>query len=87
MMYEPEEDRFEELVGSGLPLGIDKSFGYTDYEIDHLSAGTIIALGTDGIWEASDAEGHVFGKERFRQIIRASAKKIRLLSYRMSSMK
>jgi sigma-B regulation protein RsbU (phosphoserine phosphatase) len=75
MMFKPEEDRFEELVGSGLPLGVDKSFGYTDYEIDHLSAGTIIALGTDGIWEASDAGGHVFGKERFRQIIRASAKK------------
>ena len=74
LMYMPEEDRFEELVGLGLPLGVDKSFGYTDYEIDDLSAGTIIALGTDGIWEASDAGGHAFGKERFRQIVRASAK-------------
>lgn len=74
LMYKPEEDRFEELVGLGLPLGVDKSFGYTDYEIDDLSAGTIIALGTDGIWEASDAGGHAFGKERFRQIVRASAK-------------
>jgi sigma-B regulation protein RsbU (phosphoserine phosphatase) len=73
-MYKPEEDRFEELVGVGLPLGVDKSFRYTDYEIDHLSAGTIIALGTDGIWEASDAGGHAFGKERFRHIVRASAK-------------
>ncbi len=74
LMYKPEEDRFEELVGLGLPLGVDKSFGYTDYEIEDLSAGTIIALGTDGIWEASDAGGHAFGKERFRHIVRASAK-------------
>jgi sigma-B regulation protein RsbU (phosphoserine phosphatase) len=74
LMYKPEEDRFEDLVGLGLPLGVDKSFGYTDYEIEDLSAGTIIALGTDGIWEASDAGGHAFGKERFRQIVRASAK-------------
>ena len=74
LMYKPAEDRFEELVGLGLPLGVDKNFGYTDYEIEDLSAGTIIALGTDGIWEASDAGGHAFGKERFRQIVRASAK-------------
>ena len=74
LMYKPAEDRFEDLVGLGLPLGVDKSFGYTDYEIEDLSAGTIIALGTDGIWEASDAGGHAFGKERFRQIVRASAK-------------
>jgi len=74
LMYKPEEDRFEDLVGLGLPLGVDKSFGYIDYEIEDLSAGTIIALGTDGIWEASDAGGHAFGKERFRQIVRASAK-------------
>ena len=74
LMYKPEEDRFEDLVGLGLPLGVEKSFGYTDYEIEDLSAGTIIALGTDGIWEASDAGGHAFGKERFRQIVRASAK-------------
>ena len=74
LVYKPGEDRFEDLVGLGLPLGVDKSFRYTDYEIDDLAAGTIIALGTDGIWEASDAGGHEFGKNRFRQIIRASAK-------------
>jgi sigma-B regulation protein RsbU (phosphoserine phosphatase) len=73
-LFRPEIDRFEELVGSGLPLGVDKSFGYTDDEINDLSAGTIIALGTDGIWEASDAGGQAFGKERFRPIVQASAK-------------
>ena len=34
----------------------------------------IIALGTDGIWEARNMKGNMFGKKRFREIIRRNAK-------------
>ena len=30
------------------------------------------AIGTDGIWEMADADGHLFGKDRLRAIIRAN---------------
>jgi sigma-B regulation protein RsbU (phosphoserine phosphatase) len=38
-----------------------------------MAPGTVIALGTDGIWEAANAEGRPFGRERFREIIRRHA--------------
>jgi sigma-B regulation protein RsbU (phosphoserine phosphatase) len=31
--------------------------------------GQIIAIGTDGIWEATNPDGRPFGKERFREVI------------------
>jgi sigma-B regulation protein RsbU (phosphoserine phosphatase) len=38
-----------------------------------LKEGQIIAIGTDGIWEACNKNGHMFGKERFRDIIRQNS--------------
>ena len=38
-----------------------------------LANGQVIAVGTDGIWEAVNSEGEMFGKERFRNIIRQNA--------------
>ena len=39
-----------------------------------MANGQIIALGTDGIWEACNADGKMFGKKRFRDVIRGNAK-------------
>ncbi len=35
--------------------------------------GQIILIGTDGIWESQNPEGKMFGKERFRNVIRKNA--------------
>jgi sigma-B regulation protein RsbU (phosphoserine phosphatase) len=32
-----------------------------------------IAIGTDGIWETTNAQGQQFGKERFKNVIQAGA--------------
>ncbi len=72
-VYDPREDRFEELLGGGLPLGVEESFIYDDRSLDDLKPGTIIALGTDGIWETRDPAGHFFGKKRFREVLRQNA--------------
>lgn len=74
LLYCPVRDRFEDLVGNGAPLGVDPDFGFTQQALPALHPGTILALGTDGIWEASDPEGQFFGKERFRDIIRQAAR-------------
>ena len=73
LLYCPVRDRFEELAGNGTPLGVDQDFGYTQQTLSALHPGTILAVGTDGIWEARDPEGRFFGKERFRDIIRRQA--------------
>jgi serine phosphatase RsbU (regulator of sigma subunit) len=33
----------------------------------------VIAVGTDGIWEARGVDGRMFGKERYKEIIRREA--------------
>ncbi len=73
LIYSRTQDRFEELKGTGLPLGVDGGFDYDDNLFSDLSPGTIIALMTDGVWEAEDRAGRPFGKERLRRVIRENA--------------
>lgn len=73
LLYCPVRDQFEELTGVGLPLGVDKDAGYAEQTLPFLHPGTLLAVGTDGIWEARDPEDHFFGKERFREILRREA--------------
>lgn len=75
IFYDAGTDQFEELVGSGMALGIDKNWQYEANEKTGLVKGQVIFLGTDGIWEAHNAEGEMFGKERLYDIIRANAHK------------
>ena len=73
IIYDPARDTFEELKGSGIALGVDENFNYPENQKTGLSEGLIIAVGTDGIWETCNRDGEMFGKERFREIIRQNA--------------
>jgi sigma-B regulation protein RsbU (phosphoserine phosphatase) len=73
LLYCPVRDRFEELVGNGTPLGVTQDFRFTEQTLPALNPGTVLVLGTDGIWEARDPDGRFFGKARFRDIIRQQA--------------
>ncbi|MGD1972616.1 MAG: SpoIIE family protein phosphatase [Desulfobacterales bacterium] len=73
LLYDPTEDKFEELKGDGIALGVSAAFTYEENLKTGLKEGQIIAIGTDGIWEASDKYGKMFGKDRFRDIIRQHA--------------
>ena len=64
---------FEALDGPGLVLGVDKDFSYAQFERPAVDPGTVLLLGTDGIWEAHDPAGAPFGKERFQDVVRAHA--------------
>jgi len=70
LVYDPLRDRFETLSGTGLPLGISGQEVFDEHHSGGFSPGTVIAVGTDGIWEARGANGHMFGKERFKALIR-----------------
>jgi len=74
LVYDPEADTFEELMGTGLALGVDQNFVYEEYLKTGLRPGQIIAVGTDGIWETCNRNGEMFGKPRFREVIRENAK-------------
>jgi len=73
LVYDPATDRFRELKGQGLPLGVDEQYQYEEYLDADISAGQVIAIGTDGIWEASDRERNFYGIERFCEVIRRHA--------------
>lgn len=73
ILYTPEADTFDELRGDGIPLGVTTDMRHEAMNMDGLSTGQIIAIGTDGIWEAHNTEGKMFGKERLKGIIRENA--------------
>lgn len=73
IIYDPTRDEFEELKGSGLALGVAEGISYEENVKSGLAEGQIIAIGTDGIWEAHNKDGEMFGKKRFRKILRQNA--------------
>ena len=73
LIYDPVQDLFEELKGIGVALGVDEGFNYQANHKTGITNGQIIAIGTDGIWEAINSDGEMFGKDRFRNILRRNA--------------
>ncbi|MGA7279090.1 MAG: SpoIIE family protein phosphatase [Desulfocapsaceae bacterium] len=73
LVYSPKTDAFDELKGSGIALGVSDGFEYIENHKEGLQNDQIIAIGTDGIWEAFNTSGEMFGKKRFKDIIRANA--------------
>jgi hypothetical protein len=57
----------ELAIDNGLPLGITASAAYTNSTL-HLEAGTTLTLLTDGVVEAQNAKGELFGFDRTAEI-------------------
>lgn len=71
LVLPPDTDNFEEMAGTGLPIGITES---ADYVAEHLpppAPGTLFILGTDGIWETRNPAGDMFGKGRLQRTVAA----------------
>ncbi len=73
LFYDPGLDTFKELWGEGIALGIDPQGNYQENVVRKLSNGQILVIGTDGIWEARNHMGEMFGKERLKDLIRKNA--------------
>ena len=74
IVYDPESNEFEELKGQGIPLGVMEETEYHECQYQ-FCAGQIIVISTDGICEAPDSDGEMFGKDRLHHIIRDNAGK------------
>ena len=73
MVYDPAADRFQTLNGSDLSLGLKKKVQYEERLFSDVKPGQIYLASTDGLWEAFNARGEMFGKERVRKVIRCIA--------------
>jgi sigma-B regulation protein RsbU (phosphoserine phosphatase) len=72
IFYDPELDKFDELHGAGMALGVDADRRYEQFRKTDLKQGQVIILGSDGLWEARNPKGEMFGKEPVHRIIRQS---------------
>ena len=73
IFFDPNFDSILELKGTGVILGVDKNWQYEENEQQNLEEGQIILLGTDGIWEARNPNGEMFGKESIYTIIKENS--------------
>jgi len=89
ILYDPAADTFEALHGAGVALGVQADARFEQNEKNDLSNNQIIFLGTDGVWEARNPRGEMFGKDRIHHIIRqnhdAGAKEILTMCFNMHS--
>jgi sigma-B regulation protein RsbU (phosphoserine phosphatase) len=73
LLYDPASDQFRQLSGQGITLGIDAEAVFGQFASDISTPGSILFMGTDGLWEAHDDQGAIAGKDRLRDTIRQHA--------------
>ncbi len=56
------------LSVSGMPLGIDEDARYIQYQ-EHINPGDFIVLYTDGVTDAMNEVGELFGMRRLQQVL------------------
>ena len=69
IFWDPATGTVEQLRGLGMALGVDANWRYRQYCREKLSAGQIIVLGTDGLWEALNRKGEMFGRDPIIRIL------------------
>jgi serine phosphatase RsbU (regulator of sigma subunit) len=72
IVYSPDSDQFEELDGEGIPLGVMADWPYKNYSTT-ARPGQILLLTIDGVFEAHNQNGEMFGKDRIKEVIRRNA--------------
>ncbi len=74
LLYDPADGSIIELKGSGVALGVDENYHFDQYRRSEIRPGQIVVLGTDGIWEAHNESGEMFGKEALSRLIIESSR-------------
>lgn len=74
LLYDPRRDCFEELKGEGVALGVLDDLVLPLHRYEGLAKDQVVAIATDGMWEARNLGGEMFGKERLKACIRTRAR-------------
>lgn len=72
-IFDPAQEAFMEITGPDIPLGVDPGWHFEELSHTGWSPGTVMLVGTDGIWETRNPAGMMFGKQAVRRLIRANA--------------
>jgi len=67
-VYRPSKNEFIPLKSKGIPLGVNRNESYPNSKLK-LEAGDIIVCLTDGIVDAINEAGEVFGLERVKNVL------------------
>jgi serine phosphatase RsbU (regulator of sigma subunit) len=70
IIYDLSSDSFIELAGNGMALGLKKGVIYEENLFTDVRPGQVYMILTDGLWEAFNKDGEMFGKDRVRNLIR-----------------
>lgn len=61
-----------ELSEGSIILGMLPGTDFEDHTADGLAVGSVLFIGTDGIWEARNPVDEMFGKDRMIEALRSS---------------
>jgi sigma-B regulation protein RsbU (phosphoserine phosphatase) len=73
ILFDPKDNKFEELSGEGMALGIVEDYEFQSYQRHGWVPGSILVIGTDGIHESRNREDAMFGQARVREIIQKNS--------------
>jgi len=73
ILYVAADDRFPELGGGSLPLGLVDGESYDEEIGPSVAPGDIVIAATDGLWETRGPDGTLYGMERLRELVRGHA--------------
>ncbi len=73
VLYDPSEDSLQELSGDGTALGVVEDLDFHENIRRDWRSGNVLVIGTDGIWDARNPKGEMFGQKRFLDTIRKHA--------------
>jgi sigma-B regulation protein RsbU (phosphoserine phosphatase) len=68
-IVDPQAGTYQELEGSGLPLGLVEEGQYESYEYTAIRPGQVLFAATDGVWEMQNSQDEQFGKQRLRELL------------------
>jgi sigma-B regulation protein RsbU (phosphoserine phosphatase) len=72
-LYDPTLDRFTELAGEGMALGVVANYDYQITTSQNWALGSVLVIATDGVYETRNDANEMFGAQRLRELIRQEA--------------
>lgn len=69
IFHDSNTGEFSEFKGQDIPLGVEETWQFHEFFMPLPGPGQLILIGTDGIWEAHNQHGEMFGADRLRQVI------------------